>query len=45
MYVYSSAVVLLFVEIADKRNFDLYVFIGYEFVVDIIIKNTKMLED
>jgi hypothetical protein len=45
MYEYSSAVVLLFVETADERNFDLYVHIGYEFVVESIIKNTKILKD
>jgi hypothetical protein len=30
---------------ADECNFDLYIHIGYEFIVDSIIKNTDMLKD
>jgi len=28
-------------ESADERNFDSYIHIGYEFIVDSIIKNTR----
>ena len=41
----STAVVFLFVETVDERKFDLYIHIGYEFIVDSIIENTKMLKE